>query len=525
MDKISVVVGREAISLWKLHIIEFLVQKNRLQNIYVVENPKIDYSIDMKAFSCKGLSKISIHEEFEEIPRKQLQEAAIEEDILWLSEDKIDNTKSTNIYYFSNSECKQKTENEYFKSEDFAASNLTFLSRLSGGKAKVINYSWSEEARFSKNSTITTNLLSLSNLLINLNNVYQEPKLLNSEQSSLLKKNIIVRLYEKIYNLLFYFITWNIYSYSSEINFEAEERLDENQLNPLFNTSKWIFNADQHYLESDNSLLYENFNYFRGIGTLEKLSLETEASVPLATQENNTHYSYPNTFSFENKDYVLPENAQGNALNIYELKNNELNYVNTVSNSFSGIDPTIVFYKDKWYVFVTNGDQGSNSNLYIFYADNPLEEWKEHQLNPVKIDITTARGGGSIISNGDDLIRPTQNCYPSYGTSIIFNKITELSPEKFSEISTGELKVEDSKTYKGIHTIAKSKTSYFVDLKIMQFFPFARVLSVLRSRIKNNQEGIEFGNSLFSRIVLLTFLFLFILLMYFFGFSALSQIN
>ena len=123
--------------------------------------------------------------------------------------------------------------------------------------------------------------------------------------------------------MLFYFITWNIYSYSSEINFEADERLDENQLNPLFNTSKWVFNADQHYLESDNSLLYENFNYFRGIGTLEKLSLETEASVPLATQENNTHYSYPNTFSFENKDYVLPENAQGNALNIYELKNNE----------------------------------------------------------------------------------------------------------------------------------------------------------------------------------------------------------
>ena len=115
MDKISVVVDREAISLWKLRIIEFLVQKNQLQNIYVIENPKIDYSIDMKAFSCKGLSKISIHEEFEEIPRKQLHEATIEEDILWLSENKIDTTKSTNIYYFSNSECEQKTENEYFK--------------------------------------------------------------------------------------------------------------------------------------------------------------------------------------------------------------------------------------------------------------------------------------------------------------------------------------------------------------------------------------------------------------------------
>ena len=524
MNKISVVIDREALSLWKLRIVEYLVHENRLQNIYVIENPLYDLSIDKRAFSCKGLSKISIHEEFEEIPRKQLGQETIEKELLWLSEEKIDLTTNNTIYYFSNSECIQKTENQYFESEDFASSNLTFISKVNNGVTEAINYSWSEEARFSKSSTVTTHLLSLPNLLKNLNNTYQKPKLLNTKKSSSLRKNIVVRLYEKLYNLLFYFITWNVYSYNSEINFEADEKLDENQLNPLFNTSKWIFNADQHYLESENSLLYENFNYFRGVGTLEKLNLDTKTSTPLATQEN-THYSYPNAFSFENKNYVIPENAQGKKLNIYELKDNELHYVNTVADSFSGIDPTIVFYKDKWYVFVTNGDQGSNSNLYIFYADNPLEEWKEHKLNPVKIDITTARGGGSIISNGDDLIRPTQNCYPSYGTSIIFNKITELSPEKFSEISTGELKVEDSKTYKGIHTIAKSKTGYFVDLKIMQFFPFARVLSVLRSRIKNNQEGIEFGNSLFSRIVLLTFLFLFILMMYFFGFSALSQVN
>ena len=51
---------------------------------------------------------------------------------------------------------------------------------------------------------------------------------------------------------------------------------------------------------------------------------------------------------FENKNYVIPENAQGKKLNIYELKDNELHYVNTVADSFSGIDPTIVFYKDKW---------------------------------------------------------------------------------------------------------------------------------------------------------------------------------
>ena len=184
MNKISVVIDREALSLWKLRIVEYLVHENRLQNIYVIENPLYDLSIDKRAFSCKGLSKISIHEEFEEIPRKQLSQETIEEELLWLSEKKIDLTTNSIIYYFSNSESIQKTEEQYFESEDFAFSNLTFISKVNNGATEVINYSWSEEARFSKSSTITTHLLSLPNLLKNLSNTYEKPKLLNSKKSS-----------------------------------------------------------------------------------------------------------------------------------------------------------------------------------------------------------------------------------------------------------------------------------------------------------------------------------------------------
>ena len=55
---------------------------------------------------------------------------------------------------------------------------------------------------------------------------------------------------------------------------------------------------------------------------------------------------------------------------------------------------------------------GGHSYLNIFYAKNPLDEWTPHNLNPVKINLSNSRGGGSMFREGDSLIRPAQNCFP-----------------------------------------------------------------------------------------------------------------
>ena len=133
-------------------------------------------------------------------------------------------------------------------------------------------------------------------------------------------------------------------------------------------------------------------------------------------------------FVYKNKTYVIPEGAQSNKIVIYELVNgNNLTKVNTVVSDFAGVDPTIVEHNNAWYVFATDGRMGGHSYLNIFYAKNPLDEWTPHNLNPVKINFTSARGGGGIFKEGNSLIRPAQNCYPDYGTSIVFNKIEILS--------------------------------------------------------------------------------------------------
>ena len=160
---------------------------------------------------------------------------------------------------------------------------------------------------------------------------------------------------------------------------------------------------------------------------------------------------------------------------------------------------------------------GGHSYLNIFYAKNPLGEWTPHNLNPVKINLSNSRGGGSIFREGDSLIRPAQNCFPDYGTSLVFNKIEVLSRNEFKESLVGELKPAENSMFKGIHTFSKNKESLIVDLKTNEYFPFARFITLLRARVKSDNAGLIVENSLFKRISVILLFLVFVILIYLFG--------
>jgi len=76
--------------------------------------------------------------------------------------------------------------------------------------------------------------------------------------------------------------------------------------------------------------------------------------------------------------------------------------------------------------------------------------------------------------------------------------------------------------FKGIHTLSKNKDSYIVDLKTNEYFPLARFVTLLRARIKSNDEGVFLENSLFKRITVVFLILVFVFLIYLFGWQALS---
>jgi hypothetical protein len=104
----------------------------------------------------------------------------------------------------------------------------------------------------------------------------------------------------------------------------------------------------------------------------------------------------------------------------------------------------------------------------------------------------------------------------------VFNKIEVLSRNEFKESLVGELKPAENSMFRGIHTFSKNKESLIVDLKTNEYFPFARFVTLLRARVKSDNAGLIVENSLFKRISIILLFLVFVILIYLFGWRALS---
>ena len=522
MNKTSVVVDGHTVSYWKYQLINKLYSENNLEKIYMTNHNDFSLALLLNRVMCKNLFKITISEHFEEVERISIVESSqYSGNLIWLSEKPIDFIYGDNIFYFSNENSVQKYEKSYYGQNLDEFKLITYLTQRNKSDNKIINVSWTEEAKFSENKSISKHLESLKFLITNSNTEIST----NYKQLMLKPTSVsvsrVTSLTKKIYSLIFNYPSWSIYTYPKILDIFGQNTLDESKLKKVFNDRTWDFKADPFYSESNNSLYFEKFNYFLGTGKLAKYSFENKCIKDIKTS-NNIHYSYPCIFEHEEETYLIPEGAQSNKIEIFKIDQDSLVKVNTVTDDFAGVDPTIVEHNNDWYIFATDGQMGGHSYLNIFYAKNPLAEWTPHSLNPVKINLSNSRGGGSMFKEGNSLIRPAQNCFPEYGTSLVFNKIEQLSPYEFKEIVIGELKPSENSMFKGIHTFSKNKESLVVDLKTNEYFPFARFVTLLRARVKSDDVGMIAENSLFKRIAVIFLFLVFVVLIYLFGWRALS---
>ena len=76
-----------------------------------------------------------------------------------------------------------------------------------------------------------------------------------------------------------------------------------------------------------------------------------------------------------------------------------------------------------------------NNELFIYKVDSlKLKHLVPHAMNPVIIDASVARNGGSIFQLEDEYYRPSQaNIEGVYGRALNINKINTLTIDKYSE--------------------------------------------------------------------------------------------
>jgi hypothetical protein len=143
--------------------------------------------------------------------------------------------------------------------------------------------------------------------------------------------------------------------------------------------------------------------------------------------------SHPYVFKWQNDYYLIPEAHTETSVRLYRATNfpDQWQYEGDLLKGDQFISPTLVRYKDMWWLFTV---REGNETLRLFYASDLKGPWTEHPLSPiVKTDLRTARPAGRPFVIKGVLYRLGQDCYPTYGNQVRAFEILDISPTTYSE--------------------------------------------------------------------------------------------
>jgi len=192
-------------------------------------------------------------------------------------------------------------------------------------------------------------------------------------------------------------------------------------------------------------------------------------SDPVKVLEEPYHLSYPHVFEHEGILYMIPETRRAKSINLYRCTDFPAGWKHEASlmDSVEAVDSTILFHKNKWWLFTNIAEPEGTSphnELYLFFSDNLLgQNWKSHPMNPVLSDVKRARPAGKIIERRGKLYRPSQCCNPRYGYGMKLNEIVTLTEHDYAEREIAFIEPKWDKRLKGVHTLCHENRLTMID--------------------------------------------------------------
>lgn len=219
------------------------------------------------------------------------------------------------------------------------------------------------------------------------------------------------------------------------------------------------FFADPFPAEVDGNLVvfFEDYSYQRGRAKISYVSYPEgfeEGTVQTAHTEP-FHMSYPYPFEYDGDTYITPEIHEANEVRLYRVEApDKWQFERTLVEDIQGVDPTVVQYDGRWWLFVTTPPY-ENTKLRVWHAPEPTGPWTPHDSNPIKTDVRSARPGGTPFVSDGVLYRPGQRCAETYGERLVVNRVDEITPETYEEQPIAELVPPlDGRYPSGCHTLS-----------------------------------------------------------------------
>lgn len=188
---------------------------------------------------------------------------------------------------------------------------------------------------------------------------------------------------------------------------------------------------------------------------------------PVSVMDSIPHLSYPYVFGHDSEIYCLPESYQSSQIILYrrDRATGRFNKDRTILDNVKAVDPVLFFNDGFWWLFFTDR-ANSNTHLFLYFSQALSGEFKPHCLNPVKIDIRSARSAGTPFIHANILYRPAQDCSVTYGGRVAINRILRMNVNDFAEETVNFINPAAGSRYdKGLHTISAVGNFTLIDGK------------------------------------------------------------
>jgi hypothetical protein len=219
----------------------------------------------------------------------------------------------------------------------------------------------------------------------------------------------------------------------------------------------------------------EAFDYRKRVGHIDLLIYDSDLRLLECSTvlQRPWHLSYPFVFEADGEVWMLPEAFKSGTLTLYRAKPFPSHWESVCEIPLDGpaIDATPFFHQDKWWLFYapSHSKLAKKSHLHVAWSDRLTGPWQVHPLNPVRVDLASARPGGTPEVRDGAIILPVQDCRATYGAAITTLVIDRLDERQFSANAGGALIASPwmAPFTDGLHTLATAGSVTLIDVKRM----------------------------------------------------------
>ncbi len=217
----------------------------------------------------------------------------------------------------------------------------------------------------------------------------------------------------------------------------------------------------------------ERYDYRTRHGTIDMLVLDKDFSVlerrPCLTEP--WHLSYPQVFAGEGETWMLPEAHRSGGLTLYRAQGGLADWRAECRLELDcvPVDATILHHDGRWWLFYSPGTTklAKISELHVAWAERLCGPWTAHPGNPVRIDRSSARPGGTPMVIDGRIMLPVQDCAATYGGGLRPLWIDRLDESGFGATAGASLPIPATAgPYRdGLHTLSACGDLTLFDVK------------------------------------------------------------